>query len=118
MGSNGLMLEASQKIMMNCLYCLIITILLSETWLNNTFDSRLINRPGFVLYRQDRGIRIKKRGGGLAIYIKSAIALYASITMEISDVTCNLEQMWIHVKELGRKYFVGSVLYRPPAGCM
>ena len=93
-------------------------ILLSETWLNNTFDSRLINRDGFVLYRQDRDKKIIKKGGGLAIYIKSEIAVHASVIHEISDVTCNLEQLWVYVREPGRKYYVADVMYRPPAGCM
>ena len=51
-------------------------ILLSETWLNRSFDSSLIKRDGFVLFRQDRDQKIRKRGGGLAAYIKSDIALY------------------------------------------
>ena len=91
-------------------------ILLSETWLNHSFDSGLIKRDGFVLYRQDRDKRIKKRGGGLAMSIKSEIALHASVRNEVSDVTRNLEQLWVHVREPGRKHFVISVMYRPPAG--
>ena len=45
-------------------------ILLSETWLNNSFDSRLINRTGFMLFRQDRDMKIKKRGGGVGYLYK------------------------------------------------
>ena len=54
----------------------------------------------------------------MAIYIKSDIALYASVIEEVNDVSCNLEQFWIQAGEPGRKYFVISVMYRPPAGCM
>ena len=91
-------------------------ILLSETWLNNTVDSKLINRHGFTLYRQDRDNKIKKKGGGLAIYVKDEIALYVSNISQVCDVTRNLEQMWVRVEEPGHRYYVIGVMYRPPMG--
>ena len=93
-------------------------ILLSETWLNASFDSKLINRDGFVLFRQDRDTKINKRGGGLAAYIRSEIALYATIVEDACDITSNLEQYWLSIKESGRKHFVVGILYRPPAGSL
>ena len=68
-------------------------ILLSETWLNSSFDVKLLKMKGFVLYHQNRDLKIEKRGGGLAIYMRSDIALYATTLVEFCDVTCNLEQL-------------------------
>ena len=67
-------------------------ILLSETWLNKNFDSGLIERNGFTLFRQDRDTKINKRGGGLAFYIKTELALYTTFMNNVNDVTKDLEQ--------------------------
>ena len=49
------------------------------------------------------------------VYIKADIALYTNVLTEYCDVTSSLEQLWLHVQEPGRKYFVIGVAYRPPA---
>ena len=43
------------------------------------------------------------------------IALYTTVLEETSNVTCNLEQLWLIVKEPGRRFFVIGIVYRPPA---
>ena len=93
-------------------------ILLSETWLNNSYDSNLIKRKGFELFRQDRDQKINKRGGGLAAYVKSEIALHTTIMDNICNITCCLEQFWLIVKEPDKKQFVVGIVYRPPAGSL
>ena len=51
---------------------------MSETWLKNEFSESLIHIPGYSLYRLDRswseGKDRVKKGGGLAMYIKSNIS--------------------------------------------
>ena len=91
-------------------------ILLSETWLNNNVDSQLIHRKGFSLVRQDRDSKINKRGGGLAIYIKSELGLYTAVMSDVSDVIRDIEQLWVKIEAPGRKFLIVSVMYRPPAG--
>ena len=41
---------------------------MSETWLHPEYDDDLIQWEGMDLYRQDR---IRKKGGGIAVYIRS-----------------------------------------------
>ncbi|CRK89922.1 CLUMA_CG003653, isoform A [Clunio marinus] len=43
---------------------------ISETWLSNQHNNNLINIPGYSIKRHDR---IKKRGGGVALYIHETI---------------------------------------------
>ena len=91
-------------------------ILLSETWLNSSIQSAVLEKNGFSLFRLDRGFKINKKGGGLAIYVRSDIAVYTSVCEEACDITRELEQFWLHVQEPGKKFFVLGVIYRPPAG--
>ena len=52
-------------------------IILSETWLNASIDSQMVNIPGYSLIRHDRSFGSKsktKRGGGLSIYINEALS--------------------------------------------
>ena len=54
-------------------------VCLTETWLHNTIEDSVINLPGFVNYRQDRDPslpHVKKRGGGILVYVKSKLAPY------------------------------------------
>ena len=64
----------------------------------------------------ERRPTIRLPTGGLAVYVKTEIALYTTIIREVSDITHSLEQLWLRVKVPGRKHFVISVMYRPPAG--
>ena len=83
-----------------------------------TLDTKLVNRPGFTLFRQDRDLKIQKRGGGVAAYVRDDIALYTTVIQEACDVTRNLEQMWLRIEEPGRKHFVIGIVYRPPVGSL
>ncbi|CAH1986723.1 unnamed protein product [Acanthoscelides obtectus] len=42
-------------------------MLMSETWLDCNFDSTVINRPGYTLFRKDP----IGRGGGVGAYVKA-----------------------------------------------
>ena len=47
-------------------------LLLTETWLHKDIDNDVITIPGFDIMRSDRKHDKKKRGGGVAIYLKCA----------------------------------------------
>ena len=63
---------------------------ISETWLDSTVDNQVMEIPGFVFFREDRGEH--KSGGGLAVYIrdtfkatllKDATGIHANLPLEI-----------------------------------
>lgn len=45
-------------------------ICVSETWLNNTHSDTMVKIPNYTLVRHDRAQPDKKRGGGVAIYVR------------------------------------------------
>ena len=82
--------------------------LMTETWLNSTWEDNLINIDGFDIFRYDR----KDRGGGAAIYIKNSLICKRIFLLDNTD---NTEYVCMEVKEhcAGPK-MAFIVLYRPP----
>lgn len=76
---------------------------LSETWLNNFIDNKLVDIDGFSLIRKDR----QSRGGGVAFYLSNR---YKFNVISTSD---RIEQLWISVS-INNNSFVFGVCYRPP----
>lgn len=66
----------------------------SETWLDSSVDSRVVQIPGFQLFRQDRGDH--KPGGGLGIYIRDTFK--ASCLEELSTISND------HFQQIGRAH--------------
>ena len=60
--------------------CIIIT----ETHLDDTIDSREIDIAGYQLFRKDRN----RSGGGVAIYIKDELASIDMLQMQIPCIMC------------------------------
>lgn len=81
-------------------------ITLSETWLNNSIDDRIISLKGYTLFRRDR---ISGRGGGLAAFIKNKFRV---VTINNLPQTQS-EQLWLSVSMNNKKVALG-LLYRPP----
>ena len=64
----------------------------SETWLDSTIDNQVIQIPGFVFLRQDRGEY--KFGGGLDVYIRDTFK--ATLLEDASGISDkNFQQLWI-----------------------
>ena len=80
----------------------------SETWFNDKMNDNLLKIPGFYLFRHDRK---KKRGGGVALYIRSN--LKAKILFKSHSAFVEFLAVEI-VNEMGSK-LVFSVVYNPPA---
>ena len=66
----------------------------SETWLDSTIDNQVIQIPGFVFLRQDRGEH--KFGDGLDVYIRDTFK--ATLPEDASGISDkNFQQLWIKV---------------------
>ena len=80
---------------------------LTETWLSN--DS--CKGVGFDGYVFESKVRIDKRGGGVALAIKSDIRYFLREDLNVFDE--NFESLFIEVVKRGKNLIIG-VLYRPP----
>ena len=96
-------------------------ICICETWLSNAVPNELVNIPGYVIFSQDRNIvtgnaNVSKRGGGLCIYVCDKFAKYTEVDVRISNVSNDIEQLWISIKCPNVKYKYIGMIYRPPSG--
>ena len=58
----------------------------------------MINLPGFVNYRQNRDSslpHIKKRGGGILVYVKLKLAPYIMEFPKMNTVSADIETVWL-----------------------
>ena len=93
----------------------------SETWLNDMIDDRMISMPGMNMFRWDRcngtsNDVSKKRGGGVACYIKHSLNLDCQLMLPLTYTTCDIELMTLRCTyNYGKKFNMLSI-YRPPNG--
>ena len=73
---------------------------ISETKLNSTYNSSLLQHPHYRTLRRDR----KKGGGGLLVYIKNSVSAYRRTKLEPSD----MESICIDVKGHNNSRFIVS----------
>ena len=84
-----------------------VTVVLTETWLTQNTTNYDVSIPNFDSpYRKDRGDRL---GGGVAINIKSGIALHQQMNLVDSDIEAVCVEMIVR----GHK-FLHAGFYRPP----
>ena len=93
---------------------------ISESWLNENFDQRLIEIPQYSCIRNDRfwsenGINIKK-GGGVCCYIKNSLIYSENEFQNFNKSTKNIEMQLISINQPHLKKIVLINLYRPPQG--
>ena len=82
-------------------------ICICETWFGDTSSA---NIDGFSIFRADR---VGRQGGGVAIYVRSAItASERSLSLPVA-VQCDIDSVWcgLHVRD--SRYLLGCI-YRPP----
>lgn len=84
-------------------------ILISESWLKPQLDSSWFAIPGYILIRNDR---LGKRGGGVALYLRSDLK-YTILANSPSLYTASAEFMFLQVQVGGAKVILG-VVYCPP----
>ena len=58
-------------------------ICLCETRLSNNLNGKLIEIPGYTLFRQDRcsNPAVGKRGGGLCVYIQDNLVKFSEVNI-------------------------------------
>lgn len=82
-------------------------VLVSESWLKPTLPSTAFSLPNYTLVRNDR---VGKRGGGIAIYLRSHIPF--KIVLQSPNSETEAEYLFIEVN-IGIKILLG-IVYCPP----
>jgi len=90
-------------------------VIIAETWFKPAkHNDSIVGLPGYVLYRRDR---LRNKGGGVAIYLRSSIQatqFFPSCSRgPQSKEYASLEVVWVTFAEGGRDYYVCSI-YHPP----
>jgi len=86
-------------------------ICLTETWLKVKHAQSAFDLDGYACFRLDRK---RRRGGGVAVYIKydlSPVCLNTATGLSISD---NHEFLWVRMKSRGELHYLVCVCYHPP----
>ena len=85
-------------------------IAISETWFNNTTSHGLYNIDGYNFIHNDR---IDRRGGGVALYIKSSINYVIRDDLN-RHLTNDAETIFIEVQNGNQANVIIGIIYRPP----
>ena len=95
-------------------------IAITETWLSPMISDRFIKLESHNLLRQDRNRvcttgRVKK-GGGIVVHVKTALAPYIDVLYDLCKNDCNSEEFWFRLEKPGMRKMIICVVYRPPSG--
>jgi exonuclease III len=85
-------------------------IAITETWLNKNVTDEEMSIKGYTLFREDRNDTIKRRGGGVAMYIKNELNPLHKPEFSVENFS---ESLWCSVNS-GGEYSLLGVCYRPP----
>lgn len=77
---------------------------ITETWMTVHHQT-----PFFPGYHSEHLVRNKKKGGGVAIYVKDTLSY--SVAEEVSEITEDVECLMLLIGKT-----TASVIYRPPNG--
>ena len=97
-------------------------ICIGETWLSDKISDNMLYHLAYKIFRQDRqetdqyGNILKKRGGGLLIYVCDKLFSYCTVINDCMSCTNSLEQLWINIKYLNMRQQAICSCYRPPGG--
>ena len=80
---------------------------ISETWLLPTIPSKLLNIPGYSVYRCDGG-----RGGGVCIYVKTIFNV--TVLSTNLDKSPLVEDIWLVIQSHKFPSFIIGCIYRHP----
>lgn len=89
-------------------------ICVSETWFNSSHTDSMVNIQGFNLVRHDRSRTDKKRGGGVAIYVKQDLSYSIKCKSGIGET---LEFVFVDISTRQDTFMVGCVYNPPDAPC-
>ena len=82
---------------------------LSESWLTDGVDSRMLRFPGYTIHRKDRAS--SRVGGGVAILSRRSISV---LPLQVPGTGSSLETLWLQSNQ--QPTFILGVGYRPPSG--
>lgn len=89
----------------------VVTIGLSETWLNTKLPDTLLSLEGYQLLRRDRVIN--KRGGGVALYVNKEFN-YDIAPDEYNVSNENVEMLSVCIRCPKQKDYLITTVYIPP----
>ena len=81
---------------------------LSESWLTESVDDRMLVFPGYAIIRRDRSGR---SGGGVAIIYRNSMTM---VPLKVPSGDSQLESLWAQLT--GRRSVIVGAIYRPPSG--
>jgi hypothetical protein len=64
-------------------------IMLQESWLHTELDNEIIQLEGYNLFRADRPVKFRNRGGGVITYVKSEWCCSTHVRFEFSSSNIN-----------------------------
>ena len=82
-------------------------IIVTESWLNSTHDNAMFQIDGYCLFREDR---CNKIGGGVALWIKSAI----TVKRYVPNAVCSIGEHIFLTFKLHSSHFLLCASYLPP----
>ena len=83
-------------------------VILAETWLKTQHSDSIVAMDGYTLFRRDRK---KRKGGGVAIYLRSQ---FQGHIIDHSNLYADsIELLWVNFIYSGRNCCVGAI-YHPP----
>ena len=85
----------------------------SETWFNTQLEDDLLAWTGMKLFRLDRN---KKKGGGIAVYIKQSLSAHVSVINTQCRGNRHVECLVLDIILPNCKTIRVATLYRPPSG--
>jgi ribonuclease P/MRP protein subunit RPP40 len=83
---------------------------ITETWAEENIADAELSIEGYTMFRKDRTVGLKQRGGGVLLYIKNSVnAVEREEYQDINFPEC----LWCDIEICKQKTLVG-VCYRPP----
>lgn len=83
----------------------------SETWLNELINNKIVNIDGYNLFRHDRSRADVSRGGGVAIFVRKGLKARIVVRSRKNAVT---EFLFLEITNNIRQKIAFGVVYNPP----
>jgi hypothetical protein len=85
---------------------------LTETWLTSDIDDAEVGIEGYEVFRKDRVVGDKLRGGGVMLYVREGLVAVKD-ELKVSEGT---ESLWVRIRVHKCKELAVGICYRRPDG--